>query len=73
MSSNAGDVGGGGIFGAVKRKLTGESITLMEVTGQGPVYVANKAKEINLIELRARRCSSRRGTSSRSTPACRPS
>ena len=42
----------GGIKGAFKRKLTGESISLMEVTGQGTCYIANMANEINLVELR---------------------
>lgn len=41
----------GGIKGAFKRKLTGESLSLMEVTGQGTVYIANMANEINLIQL----------------------
>lgn len=43
--------GGGGIKGAVKRKLTGESLTLMDCTGNGKVYIANLANEINLITL----------------------
>ena len=42
----------GGIKGAFKRKLTGESISLMEVTGQGTCYIADMANEINLVELR---------------------
>jgi uncharacterized protein (AIM24 family) len=42
----------GGIRGAMKRKLTGESISLMEVAGQGTCYIANMANEINLVELR---------------------
>lgn len=43
--------GGGGIMGAVKRKVSGESVTLMDCTGSGTVYIANEAQEINLIEL----------------------
>ncbi len=43
--------GGGGIFGAAKRKLSGESVTLMDCTGSGTVYIANEAQEINLVEL----------------------
>jgi uncharacterized protein (AIM24 family) len=42
----------GGIRSAMKRKITGESISLMEVTGQGTCYIANMANEINLVELR---------------------
>lgn len=41
----------GGMKGAFKRKLTGESLTLMDVTGNGKVYIANLAMEINLIPL----------------------
>jgi uncharacterized protein (AIM24 family) len=45
-------VGGqGGVKGAFKRKLTGESLTLMDVSGKGVVYIANMAMEINLIQL----------------------
>jgi len=45
-------VGGqGGMKGAFKRKLTGESLTLMDVSGKGVVYIANLAMEINLIQL----------------------
>ncbi|MBJ7471919.1 MAG: AIM24 family protein [Solirubrobacteraceae bacterium] len=43
--------GGGGIMGAVKRKVSGESVTLMDCTGSGTVYIANEAQEINLVEL----------------------
>lgn len=43
--------GGGGIRGAMKRKVTGESISLMDCSGSGTVYIANEAQEINLIEL----------------------
>lgn len=41
----------GGVRGAFKRKLTGESLTLMDVSGKGKVYIANRANEINLIQL----------------------
>jgi uncharacterized protein (AIM24 family) len=45
-------VGGqGGVKGAFKRKLTGESLTLMDVSGKGVVYIANMAMEINLVQL----------------------
>ena len=43
--------GGGGIRGAVKRKVTGESVTLMDCTGNGTVYIANEAQDINVIDL----------------------
>lgn len=43
--------GGGGLMGAMKRKVTGESISLMDCSGSGTVYIANEAQEINLIEL----------------------
>ncbi|MDO9355500.1 MAG: AIM24 family protein [Solirubrobacteraceae bacterium] len=44
--------GGGGFRGAIKRKVTGESIELMDCSGSGTVYIANAAQEINLIELK---------------------
>jgi uncharacterized protein (AIM24 family) len=43
--------GQGGVKGAFKRKLTGESLTLMDVSGTGVVYIANMAMEINLVGL----------------------
>lgn len=43
--------GGGGLMGAVKRKVSGESITLMDCVGHGTVYIANEAQEINVIDL----------------------
>jgi uncharacterized protein (AIM24 family) len=43
--------GQGGMKGAFKRKLTGESLTLMDVSGKGVVYIANMAMEINLVQL----------------------
>ena len=43
--------GQGGLKGAFKRKLTGESLSLMEVQGQGTCYIANNATEIVLIPL----------------------
>jgi uncharacterized protein (AIM24 family) len=43
--------GGGGLMGAVKRKVTGESIALMDCVGSGTVYIANSAQEINLVQL----------------------
>lgn len=43
--------GGGGIRGALKRKVAGESVTLMDCVGSGTVYVANAAQEITLIQM----------------------
>lgn len=43
--------GGGGIKAAMKRKLTGESVSLMDATGSGIVYLANLATEVELVEL----------------------
>lgn len=41
----------GGLRGALKRRVTGESLSLMEVTGRGTVYIAQNAQEINLMPL----------------------
>lgn len=43
--------GGEGLLGAVKRKAMGESMKLMEVSGQGVCYFAENATEINLVQL----------------------
>jgi uncharacterized protein (AIM24 family) len=43
--------GGEGLRGAIRRRVAGESMTLMEVTGHGTVYLASKATEITLIPL----------------------
>jgi uncharacterized protein (AIM24 family) len=48
---NAGLGGGDGLKGAFKRKLSGESMSMMECTGTGVVYLAQDATEIELIEL----------------------
>lgn len=48
---NAGMGGGGGLMAGVKRKLTGEALQLMEMSGQGIVYLASNATEIELVEL----------------------
>ena len=42
---------GEGLRGALKRKLTGESLDLMDMTGQGLVYLAADATEVELIDL----------------------
>ncbi|GGT29762.1 hypothetical protein GCM10010271_37200 [Streptomyces kurssanovii] len=43
--------GGEGIRGMVTRRLTGEQMTMMEVKGQGTCYFADRASEINLVQL----------------------
>ena len=46
-----GITGGEGLRGALKRRIAGESMTLMDVTGQGTVYLASEATEITLVGL----------------------
>lgn len=48
---NAGMGGGGGLKAAVKRKVTGESLSLMDCTGHGVVYFALDAQDITIVEL----------------------
>ena len=48
---NAGLGGGDGLRGAFKRKLSGESMSMMECTGTGVVYLAQNATDVELIEL----------------------
>jgi uncharacterized protein (AIM24 family) len=48
---SAGMGGGDGLKGAFKRKLSGESMSMMECTGTGVVYLAQNATEVELIEL----------------------
>src|SRR3546814_20734369 len=43
--------GGGGLRAALKQKAAGESLSLMEVSGQGTVYFAVDAQDITIIEL----------------------
>ncbi|NGN64914.1 AIM24 family protein [Streptomyces sp. A7024] len=43
--------GGEGIRGMVTRRLAGESMTMMEVKGTGTCYFADRASEINLVQL----------------------
>jgi uncharacterized protein (AIM24 family) len=43
--------GGEGIRGMVTRSITGEQMTVMEVKGQGTCYFADRASEINLVNL----------------------
>lgn len=48
---NAGSGGGEGMRAALKRKMTGESISLMEVSGMGRVYLAANAQTVTIVEL----------------------
>lgn len=48
---NAGLGGGEGLRGALKRRVTGESVSLMTCTGQGTVWFAKDAMEVLVIEL----------------------
>jgi uncharacterized protein (AIM24 family) len=41
----------GGLRGALKRKVTGEGVELMDCAGSGVVYLAHNAAEIELIPL----------------------
>lgn len=43
--------GGSGIGGALKRKATGESLSLMEIRGSGTCYVASAAQNVCIVEL----------------------
>jgi uncharacterized protein (AIM24 family) len=43
--------GGEGLRGMVTRRLTGESMEVMEVKGHGTCYFADRASEINLVRL----------------------
>ena len=47
---NAG-MGRGGLRAALKQKVTGESLSLMEVSGKGIVYFAVDAQDITIVEL----------------------
>ncbi|MEU6059898.1 AIM24 family protein [Streptomyces sp. NPDC046887] len=44
--------GGEGLRGMVTRRLTGEQMEVMEVSGQGTCFFADRASEINLVSLR---------------------
>lgn len=41
----------GQVLNHLSRKLTGENLEIMEVTGRGTVYLANKAQHITVIDL----------------------
>jgi uncharacterized protein (AIM24 family) len=46
-----GMTGGEGLRGAIRRRVAGEGMTLMEVTGVGTVYLASNATEVTLVPL----------------------
>jgi uncharacterized protein (AIM24 family) len=48
---SAGFGGGDGLVAGLKRKATGESMSLMECQGNGVVYLALDAQDITLVEL----------------------
>ncbi|MGV8871487.1 MAG: AIM24 family protein [Rhodococcus sp. (in: high G+C Gram-positive bacteria)] len=48
---SAGVGGGGGFRAALKQKVTGESLSLMDVSGKGTVYFAVDAQDITLVEV----------------------
>ena len=48
---SAGFGGGDGLMAGLKRKATGESLTLMECQGSGVVYFALDAQDITLVDL----------------------
>ncbi len=44
-------LGGEGIFGAIKRKVTSEGMQVMQTSGSGTVYFAHNAAEITIIPM----------------------
>ena len=44
-------LGSGGMGKWLKQKLTGEGVPLMKLTGQGDVFLADRAADIHLIDL----------------------
>ena len=48
---SAGFGGGDGLMAGIKRKATGESLSLMECQGNGVVYFALDAQDITLVDL----------------------
>jgi uncharacterized protein (AIM24 family) len=48
---NAGVGGGGGLRAALKQRVTGESLSLMEVTGRGTVHFAVGAGHLLVLDL----------------------
>ena len=44
-------LGSGGIGKFLKQKLTGEGVPLMRISGQGDVFLADRAADVHLIDL----------------------
>jgi uncharacterized protein (AIM24 family) len=43
----------GGVTGMLKKKVTGEGSVMMQATGTGHLYLADQAKEVQILELDA--------------------
>lgn len=50
---HAGLGGGEGLRGALKRRVTGESLALVEVSGHGVVHLAHEATEVEVVDVDA--------------------
>ncbi len=48
---NAGMGGGGGLRAAVRQRVAGEAVNLMECTGHGRVYLAQDAFDVTVVDL----------------------
>jgi uncharacterized protein (AIM24 family) len=48
---NAGMGGGGGLKAALKQRVAGESINLMECSGSGRVFLAENALDVTVVDL----------------------
>ncbi|WP_205347056.1 AIM24 family protein [Pseudonocardia broussonetiae] len=44
-------LGSGGIGNMIRRRLTGEGVPLMKVSGRGDLFLANAASDVHLIDL----------------------
>lgn len=50
---HAGLGGGEGLRGALKRRVTGESLALMDISGHGVVHLAHEATEVEVVDVDA--------------------
>lgn len=48
---HAGMGGGEGLRGALKRRMTGEALALMEMSGHGVVHLAHEAAEVEVVDV----------------------
>lgn len=53
---SAGFGGGDGLVAGIKKKATGEGLSLMECSGNGIVYLAQDAANVTVVELAGRPC-----------------